>query len=47
MRGFPRYELPYGSASFPLERLRMECGNDWLELDWAKGERSASRLLGQ
>jgi len=47
MRGFPRYALPYGSASFPLERLRMECGSDWLELDWAKPERSASRLLGQ
>lgn len=47
MRGFPRYESPYASASFPLERLRVECGSEWLVLDWAKAERSSSRLLGQ
>ena len=46
LHGFPRYDSPYAKAPFPLERIRVECGSEWLELDWAKAERLASRLLG-
>jgi hypothetical protein len=46
MRGFPRYDSPYAKAPFPLERIRVECGSEWLELDWAGAGRLASRLLG-
>jgi len=47
MRDFPRYDSPYAGASFPLERIRVQCGNEWLELRWDEAERLASRLLGQ
>ncbi len=47
MRDFPRYESEYANADFPLERLRVQCGGDSLQLDWAGAERVASRLLGQ
>jgi hypothetical protein len=46
-REFPRYQSHYARAAFPLERLRAQCGGEWLQLDWAGGERLASRLLGQ
>jgi hypothetical protein len=46
MRDFPRYDSPYARAPFPLEEIRVQCGGEWLQLDWAKGERLSSRLLG-
>jgi hypothetical protein len=46
MREFPRYDSRYARAPFPMERIRVECGEEWLNLDWAEAERLASRLLG-
>ena len=46
MREFPRYDSPYTRAPFPLERIRVQCGDEWLQLDWMEAERLASRLLG-
>ena len=46
MREFPRYDSRYSKAPFPLERIRVQCGDEWLQLDWAEAERLTSRLLG-
>lgn len=40
LRGFPRYETPWGSAAFPMEALTLRCGDAGLQLDWARGERA-------
>jgi hypothetical protein len=47
MRDFRRYDSPYTRAPFPLEEIRVQCGSEWLQHDWASGERLASRLLGK
>ena len=44
---FPRYQSHYARAPFPLERICVECGGEWLRLDWGEARRLASRLLGQ
>jgi hypothetical protein len=46
MREFPRYDSRYAKAPFPLKRIRVQCGSEWLQLDWAEAERLVSRLLG-
>jgi hypothetical protein len=47
IRDFPRYDSPYARASFPMERIRVQCGSEWLELRWEEAERLASHLLGR
>jgi hypothetical protein len=43
--GFPRYASPWAEASFPAERVEVRCGQEWLELDWQKGERASSDFV--
>jgi hypothetical protein len=46
MRDFARYDSPWVNAPFPPEQIRAECGDDWLQLDWATAGRSASGFMG-
>jgi hypothetical protein len=45
LRGFPRYETPWGSAPFPMDALELRCGSSWLRLRLDGSVREASGWL--
>lgn len=44
-REFPRYGNPFGYAKFPADKVHIDHGDCFLDLDWIKGERRASGYL--
>jgi hypothetical protein len=43
---FPRYGSPYTQVEFPSELIPIQLGDQFLELDWTVGRRTASGYIG-
>jgi hypothetical protein len=42
LHDYPRYQNPYTQSEFPAGKIEVRRGNQWLRLDWEKGERQVN-----
>jgi hypothetical protein len=45
LKDFPRYDNPYCQAGFSSDKIRIQHGDQWLELDWRSEKREASSYV--
>ena len=47
LRGYPRYDNPYGHAPFPGSRVRFDANGRWLDLNYETLTREASGFMNR